>query len=301
MRQSKRLFFRTQISACHKTSKSIMMSHSKLIDHSKCKVTDLPWQENSTTTPSSSRQNTNDDVGSVQSAMVVIPFPSKLYHLLSDAKPCGFDHIIDWELDGKAFRIKEPELLIPIVQLYFNQTKVKSFLRQLQHYGFSRLTRGTYQDAIYRHQLFQRGSEELCTQMRRSTRSRSSGSLTTDAKKTKSSLGVSSSRQCKDMFRSSSAPFSSLNSAFLPVLKNSANAVFPGLAPHCGQKTEEEKHEFESGFVGGVFDLNRKTKLYFDPCKDLPPIDIDDIFKDLAPPQGLVEEDFFVGRRFFSI
>lgn len=58
-------------------------------------------------------------------------FPYKLYALLEDAEPNGFDHIISWQPGGKSFRVHQPTLFAErILPQCFNQTRYKSFLRQ---------------------------------------------------------------------------------------------------------------------------------------------------------------------------
>ena len=57
-----------------------------------------------------------------------------------------------------------PESLSP--RRYFKQSKLTSFQRQLNLYGFCRLTRGADAGGYY-HELFLRGKVNLCTRMQR--------------------------------------------------------------------------------------------------------------------------------------
>ena len=59
-------------------------------------------------------------------------FPSKLWRILDDAERCGYTEIISWVDNGTAFQIHDRESVIPILEKYFNMSKYKSFLRQLQ-------------------------------------------------------------------------------------------------------------------------------------------------------------------------
>jgi hypothetical protein len=63
----------------------------------------------------------------------------------------GDDHIAGWNPNGASFCIKKPgELVRKIMPYYFNQTKYKSFQRQLNIYGFKRiLLAGEYKGSYF--------------------------------------------------------------------------------------------------------------------------------------------------------
>ncbi|OEU18195.1 hypothetical protein FRACYDRAFT_182865, partial [Fragilariopsis cylindrus CCMP1102] len=92
--------------------------------------------------------------------------------MLDDAEKKGHSHIISWNTDGKSFVIKQchnndsGSVLLPILKMYFRQTKYRSFLRQLQGYSFFRETRGEYKGKCS-HSLFVRGRRSLCLEMKR--------------------------------------------------------------------------------------------------------------------------------------
>lgn len=107
-------------------------------------------------------------------------FPTKLYDMLHDSSQKDFQHVVSWLPCGRKFQIYDPQKLTgEILGNYFNQTKYKSFLRQLQNYGFSRETKGPGK-GICTHKDFIRGRRELCFQIKRTARTKSSSSTTTN-------------------------------------------------------------------------------------------------------------------------
>ena len=65
-------------------------------------------------------------------------FPTRLYSMLENAEKEGYDHLIRWSSDGKSFKIQDSwnhKAIVAILKQNFNQTRFKSFLRQLQVYG----------------------------------------------------------------------------------------------------------------------------------------------------------------------
>lgn len=103
-------------------------------------------------------------------------FPFKLHEMLDEAEGRGFQDVISWLPCGKSFRIHDSEELVRILKVYFNQTKFKSFLRQLQNYGFERIARGPRKGTCT-HKYFIRGRRSLCVQMKRVAKSVSDPNL----------------------------------------------------------------------------------------------------------------------------
>ena len=95
-------------------------------------------------------------------------FPTRLYDMLDNAEQEGYDHIISWMPDGTSFKIHvdgskdkdDEQALVAVIKQHFNQTRFKSFLRQLQLYGFDRIYKGP-QRGECRHEMFVRGRRDL--------------------------------------------------------------------------------------------------------------------------------------------
>jgi len=96
-------------------------------------------------------------------------FPFKLHSILENSEASGQESIISWLPSGKAFKIHKPkEFADAIMPQYFNQTKYRSFQRQLYIYGFDRIKDKASDDyGAYFHELFIRGASDLCLDMQR--------------------------------------------------------------------------------------------------------------------------------------
>lgn len=92
----------------------------------------------------------------------VISFPAKLHAMLEDSESQGFQDIVAWQPGGKSFKVyNQQRFSSEIMSQYFNQTKYKSFQRQLNIYGFRRIHSGESRGG-YAHQFFQRGAPSSC-------------------------------------------------------------------------------------------------------------------------------------------
>jgi hypothetical protein len=113
---------------------------------------------------SSSSDNSKHDGGKTRE--VRQPFPCKVYDMLEDADEKGFADIVSWNKEGTGFTVHSKERFTKdIVPKYFNQTRYKSFQRQLSLYGFERATSGTIKGLRY-HDNLRRGYSHLCRQMK---------------------------------------------------------------------------------------------------------------------------------------
>jgi HSF-type DNA-binding len=93
-------------------------------------------------------------------------FPYKLYDMLHRVKDCGHDHIISFQPHGRCFVVREPDLMASILPTYFQLSKFPSFQRQLNLYGFRRLTKGPDRGGYY-HEYFLRGKPFLLSKIKR--------------------------------------------------------------------------------------------------------------------------------------
>ena len=94
------------------------------------------------------------------------PFPCKVYAMLEDAEEKGFDDVVSWNNRGDGFTVHNKERFTKeIVPKYYNQTRYKSFQRQLSLYGFERSTAGENKGLRY-HEKLRRGCKHLCREMK---------------------------------------------------------------------------------------------------------------------------------------
>lgn len=94
-------------------------------------------------------------------------FPVKLHQLLSGTDEDGFSHIVSWQPHGRSFIVKKHnEFVEKVLPCCFRQTKFASFQRQLNLYGFRRITQGRDKGGYY-HELFLRGRTLLALKMQR--------------------------------------------------------------------------------------------------------------------------------------
>lgn len=115
----------------------------------------------STSTSTLSPHTTSGDYISISRGGVVTPFPYKLHMMLNamDVEAARGDtdgsnkSIVSWQPHGRAFKVHKPkEFVDRIMPHFFNQNKYASFQRQLNLYGFSRITNvGPDKGAVYHH------------------------------------------------------------------------------------------------------------------------------------------------------
>lgn len=96
---------------------------------------------------------------------VTVSFPEKLHEMLCTVVKEGLEDIVSWQPHGRCFLVrKKNEFVNEVMPRFFSQSKLTSFQRQLNLYGFVRLTAGSDRGAYY-HELFLRGRPDLCRRM----------------------------------------------------------------------------------------------------------------------------------------
>jgi hypothetical protein len=100
-------------------------------------------------------------------------FPEKVYFMLQEVKGQSAD-AVSYVADGTAFMIHKPCIFeTDVMPMYFSSTRMSSFQRQLNIYGFQRIEKGPSQGA-YRHKYFIKGQKELLQKIKRPSKKGSS-------------------------------------------------------------------------------------------------------------------------------
>lgn len=95
------------------------------------------------------------------------PFPVKLHYMLTETEKDGLEKIVSWQPHGRCFVVHDQKLFVQrILPCWFRQTKFSSFQRQLNLYGFRRITNATDKGGYY-HELFLRCKPQLCYSIKR--------------------------------------------------------------------------------------------------------------------------------------
>jgi len=98
---------------------------------------------------------------------VTTPFPLKLHEMLTATAAEGLEDVVSWQPHGRCFVVHKPKDFVLMLPQYFKLSKLASFQRQLNLYGFQRLTRGRDRGGYY-HELFLRDRVFLSHSIQRS-------------------------------------------------------------------------------------------------------------------------------------
>jgi len=93
-------------------------------------------------------------------------FPIKLQEMLNRVELDGFSEVVSWQPHGRCFVIHKPQEFKKLLPRYFKLSKIASFQRQLNLYGFQRLTQGLDKGGYY-NEFFLRGKTFLAYQIQR--------------------------------------------------------------------------------------------------------------------------------------
>ncbi|KAK1739218.1 heat shock factor family protein [Skeletonema marinoi] len=95
-----------------------------------------------------------------------LPFPQKLYMMLESVDRLGLTHTASWLPGGRSFIVKDPIQFMDLtVPHFFKATKFRSFQRQLNLWGFHRISKG--RENGWYHETFIRGCPEMLTSIYR--------------------------------------------------------------------------------------------------------------------------------------
>jgi hypothetical protein len=113
-----------------------------------------------------SRDTSSESVRGRTSKDLAHTFPIKLHGILSNPE---FQDIIAWLPHGRAWRILQHKAFEEkVIPMYFRHGRYSSFARQVNGWGFRRITHGPDYNAYY-HEMFLRGLPHLCSEMKRLT------------------------------------------------------------------------------------------------------------------------------------
>eukprot|EP00934_Nitzschia_sp_Nitz4_P003006 Nitzschia sp. Nitz4//scaffold678_size1775//462//1154//NITZ4_009315-RA/size1775-processed-gene-0.11-mRNA-1//-1//CDS//3329556436//2996//frame0 len=94
-------------------------------------------------------------------------FPMKLFRMLEEMESEGSDDIVSFVSEGRAFSIHQRKKFVSdVMPRYFATSRISSLQRQLNLYGFRRLTDGSDKGAYF-HESFQKGQKKMCQSIKR--------------------------------------------------------------------------------------------------------------------------------------
>lgn len=111
---------------------------------------------------------------SMLSSSMATSFPLKLHTMLNavekqqrESSSSSYADVVSWQEGGKSFRVHSNDRFASdVLPRFFNQTKFKSFQRQLNMYGFRRIQHGKHKGG-YVHKSFVKGKPELSAGIKR--------------------------------------------------------------------------------------------------------------------------------------
>mmetsp|Transcript_17765 Transcript_17765/g.26294 ORF Transcript_17765/g.26294 Transcript_17765/m.26294 type:complete len:327 (-) Transcript_17765:101-1081(-) len=114
-----------------------------------------------------SREREEGTANPVARGGVTTPFPIHLHDMLERIEREGYGHVVSWQSHGRCFVIhNQKEFIEHVMSTYTKHSKFPSFRRQLNLYGYRRITKGPDKGGYY-HELFLRGKPFLARRMQR--------------------------------------------------------------------------------------------------------------------------------------
>lgn len=95
-----------------------------------------------------------------------LSFPLKLHAMLSCMEAEGLSEVVAWQPHGRCFIIHQMDRFEALLPRFFGLDKKASWQRQLNMYGFKRITAGRDKGGYY-HELFLRGMGFLASRLKR--------------------------------------------------------------------------------------------------------------------------------------
>jgi hypothetical protein len=178
-------------------------------------------------------------------------FPWKLHEMLRDCEQEGNSHIVAWLPDGKAFKVqKASEFVAKILPSYFKQTKYKSFQRQLNLWGFERMTQNGQEKGAYFHKNFLRDQPSLCRFLSRQ-RAKKATEVTANKIKTRLNPTTVGSSPMKALLSDSSSEDDSFTLSTACTGQKSVNFGFLRIDEMKGEPTLDDivEHEDQDNFA----------------------------------------------------
>jgi hypothetical protein len=104
-----------------------------------------------------------DDFAGVLANQPNIPFPYQLQQILNNGAKKQLEAIVSWLPNNQSFKVHDQDAFVKeVLPRYFKITKYKSFIRQLNSYGFQRLHQKGPSQGGYFHRLFIRDEPRYC-------------------------------------------------------------------------------------------------------------------------------------------
>jgi hypothetical protein len=226
---------------------------------------------------------------------VVTPFPLKLHEMLDAVAASNQEDIVSWQPHGRCFVVHKPKEFVELLPKYFKLSKLPSFQRQLNLYGFQRLTRGKDKGGYY-HELFLRNRVFLAHNIQRI---KVKGTGVRARSNPEQEPNLWSMAWLEENNVSASSTSSTSSDSTLPVSSPSASLEFPvqlqqeqPIMPAAPWSVNEDELEQNllCGFDNNTFHYLSKTTAHQQGIDALLASEADTFFDDFDFPETLGDE-----------